>query len=171
MPERRNQTPLRPADERGVRSSNATRRVNNPRGEGGIGLRRAADPASVEPVTRATGRTPTVETDPNTGEEYVTARSRTGRLIDKNRSDGWRGYRTHLTARQRRLIAWALRQRDRGCTREAIWIKLQEVWQPSPMQYPLSVNTIASWELTRASQRSRGREWPIPAEGSGTTRK
>lgn len=129
--------------------------------EGGVGLRRAGPVGDVRPVTRAEGRTPTVEVDPDTGEEYVTARTRTGRTVEKNRSDGWRGYKSHLTVRQKRLIAYALRQRDRGCTREAILEKLQPYWVPSPMQYPLAVNTIASWELTRRSQEARGREWPI----------
>lgn len=167
MPQRRNQTSLTTTERGGARSSTRRRTPSAAKPAATpyerypvIGVRKVADPASREPVTRAHGRTPIVEVDPDTGEEYVTAKTRTGRPIEKNRSDGWRGYRTHLTKKQRRLIAYALRQRDRGCSREAIWIKLQEHWVPSPMQYPLTVNTIASWELTRASQRARGREWP-----------
>jgi hypothetical protein len=115
-----------------------------------------------EPKTRAEGRRLTHVMDPDTGQEYVTAMTRTGRIVEKNRSDGWRGYKSHLTDKQKRIIRWYLRQRDRGCSRERCWIKLQEsgAWQPSPMQYPLTFGTLASWELTRAAMASRGKEWP-----------
>lgn len=115
-----------------------------------------------EPRTRAEGRQLIRETDPDTGREYVTATTRTGRTVEKNRSDGWRGYKSHLTEKQKRIIRWYLRQRDRGCSREKCWIKLQEAdaWVPSPMQYPLTFGTLASWELTRAAMASRGKEWP-----------
>lgn len=116
---------------------------------------------NVSPRTRYEDARSVTEVDPDTGKTYVTGRTRTGRLIDKNRSDGWRGYKSHLTERQRKLMRWALRQRDRGVSRERVWIRLQELgWEPSPMQYPLTQATIGSWELTRASQKARGREWP-----------
>jgi hypothetical protein len=115
-----------------------------------------------QPKTRAEGRERILETDPTTGREYVTAKTRTGRSVDKNRSDGWRGYKSHLTAKQRRIIRWYLRQRDRGCSRERCWIEIQRsgAWVPSPMQYPLTFGTLASWELTRSAMQSRGKEWP-----------
>lgn len=92
---------------------------------------------------------------------YVTGRTRSGRLIDKNRDDGWRGYKSHITARNRRLMRWALRQRDLGHSRERVWIALQERGYTSgPMQYPLSQRTIAGWELTRMAMAKRGKEWP-----------
>jgi hypothetical protein len=100
--------------------------------------------------------------DPDTGKEYVTARSRSGRLLDKNRSDDWRGYKSHLTLRQKKIIAYALRQLDRGCIREQVWIKIQPYWNPSPMQYPLTERTLQSWVMIRAANRARGKEWPLP---------
>lgn len=114
------------------------------------------------PQTRAE-RAGKLETavDPDTGKEYVTARSRSGRLLDKNRSDSWKGYKSHLTGKQKRIIAYALRQLERGCTREAVWIKIQPYWKPSPMQYPLTQATVQSWVMIRAAQRARGREWPV----------
>lgn len=128
-----------------------------------MGIRKVGPAGSKEPVTRAHGRTPTVEIDPNTGEEYVTVRSKNGRLVYKNRSDGWRGYKSHLTKKQRRLIAWALRQRDRGCSQRAVWEKLVESgqWVSGPMQYPLTQGTVASWELTRRAEWAKGRDWPV----------
>lgn len=105
--------------------------------------------------------------DPDTGQEHVIARSKTGRIIDKNRSDKRYGYKTHLTRRQQKIIAWALRQRDRGISRDRILAAIEEMgkregkgWEPQPMQYPISRGTITSWELTRAAEKKKGREWP-----------
>lgn len=104
--------------------------------------------------------------DPDTGKPYRTGRTRSGRLIDKNRSDDWRGYKSHLTLRQKKIIAYALRQLDRGCLPEQVWIKIQPYWNPSPMQYPLTAATIQSWRMIRGAQRARGKEWPLPSENT-----
>ena len=116
-----------------------------------------------EPKTRVEGKPLIRERDPDTGEFYITAKTRTGRTIEKNRSNGWRGYKSHLTQKQKRIIRWYLRQRDRGCSRERCWIALQKsgAWVPSPMQYPLTFGTLASWELTRSAEAAKGRDWPI----------
>lgn len=116
----------------------------------------------IEARTRADGKQLVRVLDPDTGEFYITAVTLTGRLVEKNRSEGWRGYKSHLTDKQKRIIRWYLRQRDRGCTRKACWEILVKsgAWQPQPMQYPLSYRTLASWELTRAAEAAKGRDWP-----------
>lgn len=115
--------------------------------------------------TRMAGRQAQTEIDANTGREWVTGRTRTGRIIEKNRSNGWRGYKSHLTNRQKKIIAWALRQRDRGVNRVTIYnyIAEHDLWDQQPLQYPLTSNTIGAWELTRAAELKRGREWPLPS--------
>lgn len=131
--------------------------------EGGVGLRTVGPVGSNEPVTRAEGRSSELEIDPDTGIAYVGAQTRSGRVVEKNRSDGWRGYKSHLTRRQRRLIAYALRQRDRGCKRQDVVDKILESgqWVPGQMQYPnLTANTVGMWEMIRRSQEVRGKEWP-----------
>jgi hypothetical protein len=117
---------------------------------------------SLLPSTRAEGKPLVTAVDPDTNRVYTTVKTNTGRLVEKNRSNGWRGYKSHLTRRQKQIIRWYLRQRDRGCSRERCWIALQEAdaWVPQPMQYPLTFGTLASWELTRSAERAKGRDWP-----------
>ena len=124
----------------------------------------------LEPRTRAEAKGVRIvrDIDPDTGEPYLAAVNRAGRYIDKNRSEYGHGYKTHLTRRQLQLIHWALRQRDRGYSRQRV---LEEVvrrgWKPRPMQYPITKNTIASWELTRKAMEKRGRTWPAIPQKKG----
>lgn len=102
-----------------------------------------------------------VREDPNGTGPYVAVLGKSGHEVYKNRSHYGYGYKTHLTREQRRLIRWALRQRDLGHSRQRIVVALLEKgYKPGPGQYPLSRGTIASWELTRAAMDRRGLEWP-----------
>lgn len=114
----------------------------------------------LEPETRIAGKKVIEVVDGETGEVWRTAKTGSGRLIEKNRSEGWRGYKSHLTKKQRAQIRWALRQMDRGIARSRVFEALKAVWISSPMQYPLTPRTIGSWQGTRAAMAKRGKEWP-----------
>lgn len=118
----------------------------------------------VHPRTRLHGRQRVSQVDPDSGEMYVTGLTRSGRLIDKNRSEYWRGYKSHLTYKQRVIIRWALRQRARGISRKRIYAEIVRLgaWKPQPMQYPFRLGTITSWELTYWAEIKKGRDWPLP---------
>jgi hypothetical protein len=114
------------------------------------------------PRTRAEGRQRRTEIDESTGRTHVVVTSSTGRVVDKNRSDGWRGYRSHLTSRQKKLIRWAIRQKKRGVSAPVILDLLlnRYGWAESPLQYPIGPQSIRMWCATQAVMANRGKEWP-----------
>jgi hypothetical protein len=109
--------------------------------------------------------------DPNTGEPYIKVVGESGAEVYKNRSHHGYGYKSHLTEAQKRLIRWALRQRDLGHSRQCVVQALRKgvverstgrriFWHAGPGQFPLSAGTIGSWEITRAAMDLRAKEWP-----------
>ena len=114
------------------------------------------------PRTRAEGRQRRTEIDETTGRTHVVVTSSTGRVVDKNRSDGWRGYQSHLTPRQKKLIRWAIRQKKRGVSAPVILDLLlnRYGWAESPLQYPIGPQSIRMWCATQAVMANRGKEWP-----------
>lgn len=139
---------LHPREERARRNGSKRR-----------GARGLKDPARA--TTRGTGRKTEVVVDPDTGVEHEITVTHAGRRVDKNRSSHY-GYKSHLTKEQKRVIRWALRQRDRGISRGRIYDHIVEndLFPLSSMQYPLRPGSIGGWEFVRMMERRKDREWP-----------
>lgn len=117
---------------------------------------------SNDPQTRIHGRPRIIEAVRAMNQTRTTGVTKSGRHIDKNRSNDWRGYKSHLTERQRVLMRWAIRQSERGVAHQTIveWLYEKYGWEPVDMQYPLTICTIGMWRALRVREAQKGREWP-----------